>query len=257
MCKNFSSYMEADADQLDVMVCDEAHRMWEKSRNRFIPKARQTGKLQIEELIHASRVTVFFIDDNQPVRPDEIGHSSYVASHARQQGYNLYDYTLDAQFRCCGSDAFIRWISNTLEVETSAVAKWNVDSPFSFRIFDSADGLEAEIRQRLKEGFKARITAGFCWEWSKPKDDGSLVDDVVIGDYRRPWNAKPDAGHLANDVPPASVWAYDLRGERQIGCIYTAQGFEFDYVGVIFGRDLVYRKGLGWVGDRGSHTTRS
>ena len=71
---------------------------------------------------------------------------------------------------------------------------------------------------------------------------------MVIGEFRRPWNAKPDAGHLAAHIPASNVWAYDPRGISQIGCIYTAQGFEFDYVGVIFGTDLVYRHGMGWVG---------
>ena len=64
----------------------------------------------------------------------------------------------------------------------------------------------------------------------------------------RPWNARPDAGRLAAGIPPAPLWAYDPNGINQIGCIYTAQGFEFDYVGVIFGKDLVYRPGQRWVG---------
>jgi uncharacterized protein len=252
MCKNFSSYMEADADELDVMICDEAHRMWQKSKNRFIPKERQSGKLQIEELVHASRVTVFFIDDNQPVRPDEIGNSGYVASFAREKGLHLFDYTLDAQFRCMGSDAFIKWINNTLGIESTAEVTWNVNNTFEFRIFDTPRALEAEIHAKLSAGHKARMTAGFCWEWSKPKADGHLIDDVVIGDFSRPWNAKPDAGHLADEIPPASTWAFDPRGASQIGCIYTAQGFEFDYVGVIFGPDLVFREGRGWMGDPSS-----
>ncbi len=249
MCKNFSSYMEAGADELDVMICDEAHRMWQKSRNRFIPRERQSGKRQIEELVHASRVSVFFIDDNQPVRPDEIGHSSYVASFAEERRLRLYDYSLGAQFRCMGSDAFIQWVNNTLAIEPAAHSVWNVTNAFEFRIFDSPQAMEAEIRAKLAAGNKARMTAGFCWEWSKPRVDGYLVDDVVVGEFRRPWNAKPDSGHLADEIPPASVWAYDPRGATQVGCIYTAQGFEFDYVGVIFGPDLVFREGRGWVGD--------
>lgn len=84
------------------------------------------------------------------------------------------------------------------------------------------------------------MTAGFCWKWSDPLPDGALVDDVVIGDYARPWNAKSDAGHLAPGIPRESLWAYQSGGIDQVGCIYTAQGFEFDYVGVIFGSDLVF-----------------
>ncbi|MDB6169629.1 MAG: peptidase [Verrucomicrobia bacterium] len=78
------------------------------------------------------------------------------------------------------------------------------------------------------------------------------MNDVRIAGYERPWNAKPDAGRLASGIPKSSLWAYKEGGENQVGCIYTAQGFEFDYVGVIFGTDLVYRPGTGWIGQKGN-----
>jgi uncharacterized protein len=84
------------------------------------------------------------------------------------------------------------------------------------------------------------LPAGFCWSWSQPNKNGTLIDDVVIGDLKRPWNAKQDVKKLAKKIPKASLWAYDPRGVNQVGCVYTIQGFEFDYVGVIFGKDLVY-----------------
>jgi DUF2075 family protein len=77
------------------------------------------------------------------------------------------------------------------------------------------------------------------------------VHDVVIGNYARPWNAKSDSGRLAAEIPKESLWAYDSNGINQVGCIYTAQGFEFDYVGVIFGSDLVYvPEQAAWAGDK-------
>ena len=249
-CRQFSSYMNAEADELNVMVCDEAHRMWAKSQNRFMRREDRTDKPLIAELIHASRVVVFFIDDHQPVRPGEIGSSKYVSDFAEEHKYRIFDYTLDAQFRCLGSDAFITWVSNTLGVETDSDALWNVNSAFEFKIFDTAESLDKAIRERTNQGFKARLTAGFCWPWSKPLEDGTLVNDVHIGAFSRPWNAKPDAGHLDKTIPPSSIWAYDERGIGQVGCVYTAQGFEFDYVGVIIGPDLVYRVEFGWVGNK-------
>jgi uncharacterized protein len=98
------------------------------------------------------------------------------------------------------------------------------------------------------------MTAGFCWPWSEPDGNGQLIEDVRIGDYHRPWNAKPKdlckGGYrISKDIPISSLWAYDKRDIGQIGCIYTAQGFEFDYAGVIFGEDLLYRFDQGgWIG---------
>jgi len=91
------------------------------------------------------------------------------------------------------------------------------------------------------------MMAGFCWPWSDPNADGTLIDDVTIGDFRRPWNAKPDARKLAPGIPPAQFWATDPGGEHQVGCIYTAQGFEFAHAGRHLGPDLVIRNGT-WVG---------
>ena len=249
-CRQFSSYTGAEANELDVMVCDEAHRMWAKSKNRFIKREKRTDEPLISELMHATRVAAFFVDDHQPVRPDEIGSSKYILDFAKSKGYKVFDYTLGAQFRCLGSDAFIRWVSTTLGVEPDDGTKWNVNSAFDFKILDSADALDGAIQTRIGEGYKARMTAGFCWKWSPPREDGTLVDDVTLPGFSRPWNAKPDAGHLSDSVPPASVWAYDERGAGQVGCVYTAQGFEFDYVGVVFGPDLVFRSAQGWVGDK-------
>jgi len=245
--KNFSSYMYADANFVDVMVCDEAHRMWEKSRSR---QHKSTGKLQIEELIHASRATIFFIDDRQAVRPDEIGTAEYVKCYANASGCDVFDYKLQAQFRCAGSAGFVNWIENTLDIEKTASILWNPDDEFDFCIVSSPGALDEIIRSKVGAGFTARIIAGFCWPWSDPLRDGNLVEDVVVDGLHRAWNAKPGAGHIKRGIPKASLWAYDPRGIDQIGCVYTAQGFEFDYVGVIFGPDLVYRPGVGWIGQR-------
>lgn len=239
--KYFNGYANAKSDDVDVMVCDEAHRIRETSNSRFTPRAKRSNGPQVGELINASRTVVFFIDDDQIVRPGEIGSSDYIRKYAKQVGCSIFDYELEAQFRCAGSDAFVNWINNTLKIKRTANVLWNSDDQtFDFKIYASPDPLEAAIREKVETGSTARMTAGFCWKWSDPRQDGTLIDDVVIGDYARPWNAKSDAGHLAKGIPKESLWAYQSGGINQIGCIYTAQGFEFDYVGVIFGTDLLF-----------------
>jgi hypothetical protein len=243
-----SDYQKAEFNDVDVLICDEAHRIREKTFNRFRPF--KTDLLQVEELFNASKVSVFFVDDQQVVRPQEIGSSRFIRDVAKKQDIQVFDYQLEAQFRCNGSDGFINWVNNTLEIQRTANVLWNLSDQFDFRILSTPLEVDAEIKQRLNEGFTARMTAGFCWEWSDPLPDGSLVPDVQVGSFSRPWNAKSGKGRLAKHIPPESLWAYDPKGVDQVGCIYTAQGFEFDYVGVIFGTDLVYRPGLGWHADK-------
>ena len=91
---------------------------------------------------------------------------------------------------------------------------------------------------RMARGYPSRIAAGYCWNWSKPKAD-FLFPDVQIGDWKRPWNNPKDT--QVGDAPGRPFWASDPAGFDQVGCVYTAQGFEYDYGGVIFGDDLVWR----------------
>jgi hypothetical protein len=147
------------------------------------------------------------------------------------------------------ADAFVNWINNTLGIRRTANVIWDRKEEFDFQLFSDPLSLETAIRDKAAQGYTARVTAGFCWEWSLPDEHGFLKEDVVIGDYRRPWDAKPEARRLAPGIPKASLWAYDPNGINQIGCVYTAQGFEFDYVGVIFGTDLVFDPNEGkWRG---------
>jgi DUF2075 family protein len=238
--KYFNSYGEAKPNEIDVLICDEAHRLRETSNSRYTAREKRTGKAQLQELLDAARVCVFFIDDKQVVRPNEIGSVAYIRQASEANRSRILEYQLEAQFRCAGSDGFVNWVNNTLGLERTANVLWSDKDAFEFRIYDSPDALETAIRLKAREGYRARLTAGFCWRWSEPRPDGTLHDDVQIGEYRRPWDAKPNAKKLAPGIPKASLWAYDPNGINQVGCVYTAQGFEFDYVGVIWGPDLTY-----------------
>jgi uncharacterized protein len=247
--KYFNSYVTADPESIDVLICDEAHRIRETSNNRFTKTALRSKRHQIEELLDAARVAVFFIDDRQVVRPNEVGSSELIRQEAAAKGFTVREYELEAQFRCAGSDGFVNRVNNTLGIERTANVLWDPAEDFDFRMLPSPEALEEAIRWRATQGHSARLTAGFCWKWSKPQPDGQLVPDVVVGEFQRPWNARSDAGRLAPGIPKEALWANDPKGIEQIGCIYTAQGFEFDYVGVIFGEDLVYDWDTqAWVG---------
>ena len=238
--KYFNSYTGADYNAVDVLIADEAHRIRKTSNSRYTRKESRRDAAQIDELIRASKAAVFFIDDDQVVRPDEIGSVAYIREHSEKSGCLVLEYELETQFRCAGSSAFVNWVNNTLGIRETANTRWGRDEVFDFRVVDSPEVLEKLIIQKAGEGFSARLTAGFCWPWSVPRADGTLADDVVIGGFRRPWNARPEAKKLAKGIPRALTWAYEPEGLGQVGCVYTAQGFEFDYVGVIFGKDLMY-----------------
>lgn len=115
------------------------------------------------------------------------------------------------------------------------------DAAFRVIVADSPSEMERLLNARIAAGYGARMAAGYCWPWSDPQPDGSLVPDVQIDGWARPWNLKGD--RAVGNAPPAALWAHDPRGFGQVGCVYTAQGFEYDWSGVIIGPDLVWRQG--------------
>ncbi|MCL5113720.1 MAG: DUF2075 domain-containing protein, partial [Patescibacteria group bacterium] len=241
--KYFNSYINADENLIDVLIADESHRIRYSSNNRFTRSNNRSNLPQIEELIKVAKLPVFFIDDHQNVRPNEIGSVKYIKENAIRLGCEVFEYQLEIQFRCQGSDKFVQWIENTLGTKKTPQILWNPKQEvFDFKIVSSPHELWKIVEEKNKEEpNSARMVAGFCWPWSFPKSDGTLVKDVKIGDFEMTWEAKEGSSYrLAEGIPPASLWPLDPRAVNQIGSIYTIQGFEFDYVGVIFGKDLIY-----------------
>ncbi|WP_182112678.1 MULTISPECIES: DUF2075 domain-containing protein [unclassified Actinotalea] len=246
--KYFNSFMDAETNGLDVLILDEAHRLREKSVNRWTAKSlRENARPQVEELLDAARVPVFLLDQHQVVRPGEMGSVAEIEHHARTKGLTVRHVDLNAQYRAGGSDAYLDWVLRLLGLREGGPIPWSDEASFSVDVVDSPVELEGRLAAKRDEGYGARMTAGYCWPWSNPRNDGSLVPDVRIGDWSRPWNLKSDRS--VGGAPPSPLWATDPAGFWQVGCVYTAQGFEYDWNGVILGNDLVWREDR-WVAQR-------
>lgn len=245
--KYFNSFMDAEKNGLDVLILDEAHRIRETSADRWTRASARTGRPQVEELISAARVPVFLLDEHQTVKPGELGSIEEITTYAASVGLPVHLIQLDDQFRCGGSEAYVGWVLRLLGLFPGGPIPWPGDDHFSLRMAESPQELEAAMRTEKDRGYTARITAGYCWPWSKPLPNGTLVDDVTIGSWSRPWNLRDE--RAVGGAPPSALWATDPAGFGQVGCVYTAQGFEYDWNGVIFGPDLVWR-GDRWVAQR-------
>ncbi|AJT63527.1 hypothetical protein T261_1842 [Streptomyces lydicus] len=246
--KYFNSFITARKNGLDVLICDEAHRMRESSANRYTPAAQRTGRAQVEELLDAARVPVFLLDEHQVVRPGEMGTVAEIKAAAADKGLACRIVPLDSQFRCGGSDAYLHWVVRLLGLEPGGPLGWEPDGKVGLKVLDSPEELEDFLIARRAEGYGARLSAGYCWKWTTKVPPGhALPADVTIGNWARPWNVYGDRAIAG--APPAALWATDPAGFGQVGCVYTAQGFEYDWSGVIMGPDLVWR-GDQWVTDR-------
>jgi hypothetical protein len=241
--KFFFSFTNHKDDEIDVLICDEAHRIRKDSSDWGVPYQYKSKEPQVEDLIRPAKLSLFFIDEYQVVRPKEIGSVALIKKAAKKfeiEEPDIVEFELRTQFRCNGSDAYLQWLENILHIRESDKQFLTQDDRMDFRIIDSPLELKKVIDEKNREKKNcARLVAGFCWPWSKPNPDGSLVNDVKIGNLEMPWEKKDQFWR----------WATDDSGMEQVGTVYTAQGFEFDYIGVFFGNDLVYDiKKRKWVG---------
>ncbi|MEU3711686.1 DUF2075 domain-containing protein [Streptomyces catenulae] len=246
----FSSFVTPPDPPLDVLICDEAHRLRDRSTNRFWKPEQQGTQPQVDELLDASRLTVFFLDEGQSVRPNEVGTTDLIKGAAGRYGAQLLQYDLQEQFRCGGSEGYIRWVRAALGVTDEEPEPWTPDGLMHIEVADTPEELERVIRTEALAGASARMVAGYCWPWTKPLGkEKRLEADVRIGDWHRAWNADSEA-FCEDGAPPSKIWSVHEKGLDQIGCVYTAQGLEWDWCGVIMGEDMV-RRGDRWVFRRG------
>ena len=168
-----------------------------------------------------------------------MGSVDDIVGHAHRLGLDVQTIALEDHFRCGGSQKYLDWVQRALSLKDEGPLPWSGDSAFDVRVADTPEDMERWLALKEQDGYSARLSAGYCWPWSDPRPDGTLVPDVSIGGWERPWNLKGD--RRVGDAPPAALWATERGGFGQVGCVYTAQGFEYDWSGVILGPDLVWR----------------
>ncbi|UOO93385.1 DUF2075 domain-containing protein [Vitreoscilla stercoraria] len=225
--KGSGSYIDQETNFFDALLVDEAHRLNAKS-GMF----SHLGENQIKEIIAASKLSIFFIDEAQKVTFKDIGSIDEIKKHALALDAKVTELELESQFRCNGSDGYLAWLDSVLNIRPTA----NLDLDgidYDFRVFDNPVELHNCIRKLNDINNKSRMVAGYCWPWSSKNNPD--LDDIVIENcgYSAKWNLGSDG----------MLWAIAPKSVEEVGCIHTCQGLEFDYVGVIIGDDFVIRDG--------------
>ena len=229
--KYSGSFIDAVPNTFDCLLVDEAHRLAAKTSMGTFLK----GENQIKEIISAAKTSVFFIDEDQKVTSKDIGSITEIKKWAEYFQANLIhgaDTRLVSQFRCNGSDGYLGWVDNFLGFKKSNVPD-EFKKGYELMLFDDAVQMREALRAKNKQNNKARLVAGYCWEWVTQKNPQVDVFDIEIGEnFKAKWN-------FGN----TTTWAIDEDSFDQVGCIHTSQGLEFEYVGVIIGPDLVFEDG--------------
>jgi uncharacterized protein len=220
-------YIDAEPDTFDTLIVDEAHRLNMKSG-----LYQNLGENQVLEIIHVSKFSIFFIDNDQRIHIKDIGEKSQIENWAKSEHAIITNLKLESQFRCNGSDGYLAWLDNALQIrETANILLAQED--FDFKIFSNPNELRNVITLKNKLNNKSRLVAGYCWDWMSKKDP--TRNDVIIPEFNfeMKWNLQKDG----------STWIIAKDSINEIGCIHTCQGLELDYIGVIVGNDLRYKDG--------------
>ena len=216
-----ASFTGLPDNDYDVLIVDEAHRL--KLRTQY----SKGGDNQIREIIHASKTSVFFLDESQKVTWKDIGEKSEIIRFANEMGAEIKLLELKSQFRCNGSDGYLSWLDSSLQIK-EVDSDYFSDHDYDFRIFSDAQVLYEKIRQLNVPNNKSRMLAGYCWDWiSQRNTDLYDFTEKEFG-FNAQWNLESRG----------SAWIIDKNSIDDIGCIHTSQGLELDYVGVIIGPDL-------------------
>lgn len=226
MFKGSGTYTESGNNVANTLLCDEAHRLNEKS-GMF----HNMGENQVKEIIHAAYCSVFFIDESQRVTMDDIGSVGEIEKWAREEGSEIHYLELESQFRCNGSDGYLAWLDDVLEIRKTA--NYDLEGiDYDIKVCDSPNEMRELVVERNRVSNRARVLAGYCWEWLKKEQNNTDYHDIKIGDFEMSWN-------LGNGEP----FAVSETSINEAGCIHTSQGLEFDYVGVIIGNDIRFENG--------------
>lgn len=229
---------DAMKNEYDILFVDEAHRLTQYKNltdyNDFIKNAKIINEnnykevTQLDMILHNSKYAVLVYDENQTVKGSDITNNQFFNS---LKNIDTSLYTLTSQMRCKGGTPYINYISNILNcTQKEKLPLKNYD----FKLFDNCDQMINIIKQKDKEIGLCRNAAGYSWKWKskKCKTYNEVIikglEDIDIDNHKYVWNMNNQEFILSNN----SV--------NEIGCVHTLQGYDLNYCGVIFGKEIDY-----------------
>lgn len=215
----------------DCLIVDESHRLVKKMYRDY------NGTNQVKECIAASLFTIFLLDEDQRITTKDIGSVEEIQHWAKELGSDVIvneETTLVSQFRCNGSKQYIQFVDNILQ--KGAPVDIDVSTmDFDVQVFDNPNVMRDKLRKLNEVNNKARMLAGYCYDWNV-KYNREEYDILLEDGFAAKWNLDGD-----------KIWGINPKSFEQIGCIHTSQGIEFDYVGVLIGKDLRYDPATGTI----------
>lgn len=211
------NYAQKNHKQYDIIFVDEAHLLYSKSE----PYAHYRGQNQLTDLMNLAKVVVVVYDFDQVFQSKMYWDQNLLYQTIGHHPHKRFD--MNFQYRMVASDEQVAWMDD-LAAE-KPLRPFPENSDFEFKMFDTAGELFENIKKRNKEVGMSRVvaTSGF------PRIDGR--HNVEMDSFSLPWDEWD---------PQRTHWAKREGSITQVGTIYTLQGFDLNYVGMIIGPSFGY-----------------
>ena len=233
-------------EKYDILFVDESHRLSKRKNltgyKSFDDTCRGLGldpheANQLDWIMKSAKHVVLFYDQTQTVKSSDLTHEEYKNTLSKYV-YEIHKYKLETQMRCQGGDTYIKYVKDVMSCLRNKREK--IEN-YDFIIFDDVNTLIESIRKKDDEMGLCKTVAGFSWDWKtkpnkKPKDDMQYYNSLVQnGEYDISIEGNKYIWNLTNDS-----WMTRQDSHNTIGCIHTTQGYDMNYAGVIFGKEIDY-----------------
>lgn len=229
-----------EGEKADIVLIDEAHLLWNQGKQSY------RGKNQLKDIMKRARIVVAVFDPMQILAGNQFWSEEDLLDLQSQAGEGNIIH-LDKQMRIHSDGPAEAWISAF--VNDGKICQIPTNDRYKIEIFDSPHALHDVIRRKSQydeesevEKGLSRLIATYDWKFSsgKTRPEDSETWDVVIGsDFRLPWN---NQGKY-NRRDKHKAWAERDQTVDEVGSIFTIQGFDLNYSGVIIGPSVQYRDG--------------
>lgn len=220
---------EVSKNEYDVLIVDEAHRLRKRKNITNFKSFDDANKLlgfdihegtELDWILKQSKNQIFFYDEGQSIKPSDIDQAKFI-----KQKWSASLLKLVSQHRVKGGMDYINYIDNLLHCRLEKGDKNFESVHYEFVLYDSLTDLYADLKKKEDEFGLCRLLSGYSWEWKSAKAD---VPDITIEGLNLKWNTTNED------------WINSPNAFNEVGCIHTTQGYDLNYTGIIFGKEITY-----------------
>jgi len=226
---------EVANEKYDILIVDESHRLRRRVNlgayfgafdkvNKKLSFFKEIGT-ELDWVQKQSDKLILFYDRNQSVKPSDVTNSDFEKLVSKATTYNT---SLKSQLRSLGGNDYVSYVDRLLNCHLRSSDKVFSASNYEFCVFESFPEMVEKITQQDKEVGLSRLVAGYSWKWVSKNNPDTEVFDIDIDGIKLCWNSTN------------SDWINSENAITEVGCIHTTQGYDLNYVGVIFGKEISY-----------------